>query len=186
MSEHNLSKHDQSTYKPNHSVEMALVCVQNDTLLTTDNQNFVIVVLLDLSAVFDTVYHEMMLHRLSHDVGVVQNALNWFKSYLSDRVQSVQICDATSPARHLGYGVPQGSVLGPQLFSIYAAPVAKIIRKNNLMSHFLCGRHSNLHPSETPPGGHCCIAPSTPSESNTKASESTELGGSPSRRHHET
>ena len=102
-----------------------------DILLLTDNKNFVIVVLLDLSAALDTVYHEVMLHRLSHDVGVVKNALNWFKSYLSDRVQSVQICGATSPARHLAHGVPQGSVLGPQLFSIYAAPVVKILRKNN-------------------------------------------------------
>ena len=114
-------KRVQSAYKPNHSVDMALVCVQNDILLAMDNQNVVSMVLLDLSAAFD---HEVMLHRLSHDVGVVQNALDWFKSYLSDRVQSVHICGATSPAHHLPYEVQQGTVLGPQLFSIYAAPVA--------------------------------------------------------------
>ena len=99
-------------------------------------QNVLIVVLLDLSAVFDTVDHEVMLHRLSHDVGLDQNALDWFRSYLTDRVQSVHICGATSPARHLACEVPQGSVICPQLFSIYAAPIAKIIRKNNLISHF--------------------------------------------------
>ena len=64
-----------------------------------DNQNVVTMVLLDLSAAFDTVDHEVMLHRLSHDVGVAQNALDWFKSYLSDRIQYVHICDATFTPR---------------------------------------------------------------------------------------
>ena len=79
-----------------------------------------------------------MLHRLSHGVGVGQTALNWFwfKSYLSDRVQAVHINGSTSPARPLMCGVPRGSVLGPQLFSTYAAPLSKIIQNNNLMLHF--------------------------------------------------
>ena len=120
MSEHNLSEPYQSAYKPNHSVDMAFVCVQNDILLVMDNQNVVIMVLLDLSAAFDTVDYKVMMHKFSPDLGVVQNALDWFKSYLSDRVQPVHICGATSPARHLAYGIPRGSVLGPQLFSVYA------------------------------------------------------------------
>ena len=77
-----------------------------------------------------------MLHRLSNDAGVVETALHWFKSYLSDRVESVHINGSTPPACPLTCGVPQGSVLGPQLFTIYAAPYSKIIRNNNLMSHF--------------------------------------------------
>ena len=89
--------------------------------------------LLDSSATFDTVDHNVMLHRLSHDVGVVQTALDWFKSYLSDSVQSVHMNGCTSPACPLTCGVHQGSVLAPQLFSIYAAPLSKLIRK--LMSH---------------------------------------------------
>ena len=135
MSECNLCVPNQSAYKPNHSVETALVCVQNDILRAMDNQNIVIMLLLDLSAAFDTVDHNVMLHRLTHDVGVGQTALKWFKSYMSDRVQAVHINGTTSPARPLTCGVPQGFVLGPQLFSIYAAPVSKIIR-NNLLSHF--------------------------------------------------
>ena len=54
---------------------------------------------------------------------------------MSDRTQSVYIHDASSPVRPLAYGVPQGSVLAPQLFSIYTAPFAKIISRHNLMFH---------------------------------------------------
>ena len=136
ISECDLCVPNQSAYKPNHSVETALVCVQNDILRAMDNLNIVIMLLLDLSAAFDTVDHNVMLHRLTHDVGVGQTALKLFKSYMSDRIQAVHINGSTSPARPLTCGVPQGSVLGPQLFSFYAAPVSKIIRNNNLLSHF--------------------------------------------------
>ena len=76
MSECNLCVPNQSAYKPNHSVETALVCVQNDILRAMDNQNIVIMLLLDLSAAFDTVDHNVMLQRLTHDVGVGQTGLN--------------------------------------------------------------------------------------------------------------
>ena len=77
MSEYNLCEPNNSTYKPNHSVETALVCLQNDTLraMPMDNPNIVFMLLLDLSAAFDTVDHNVMLHRLSHDVGEVQTAV---------------------------------------------------------------------------------------------------------------
>ena len=88
MSECNLCVPNQSAYNANHSVETALVCIQNDILRAMDNQNIVIMLLLDLLAAFDTVNHNSLLHRLSHAVGVGQTAFNWFKSYLSDRVQA--------------------------------------------------------------------------------------------------
>ena len=62
MSECNLCVPNQSAYKPNHSVETALFCIQNDILRAVDNQNIVIMLLLDLSAAFATVDHNVMLH----------------------------------------------------------------------------------------------------------------------------
>ena len=98
------------------------------------NHNIVIMLLLESPAAV-AVDHTVTLHRLPHDVGVVQTALDWSKTYLSDSVQSVHINRCTSPACSLTCGVPQCSVLGPQLFSIYAASLSKIIRNNKLMSH---------------------------------------------------
>ena len=74
MSDYTLSEPYRSAYRPNHNIETALVCEQNYILLPMDNgQNVVIVVLLYLSAAFDTVDQEVMLHRFSHNVGAVQN-----------------------------------------------------------------------------------------------------------------
>ena len=128
MSEYNVCEPIHSAYKPNHCVE-TLVCVQNDILRAMDNQTIVNMLLLDLSTAFDTVNNNVMLHRLSHHVGVVQTALDWFKSYLSDLFQSVHINGCTSRACSLTCGVPQGSVLGPQLFFTYAASLSKVIRE---------------------------------------------------------
>ena len=75
MSEYNLCEPNQSAYKRNHSVETALVYVQNDILRAMDNQYIVIMLLLKLSAAVDTVDHNMILHRLSRDFGVVQIAV---------------------------------------------------------------------------------------------------------------
>jgi len=79
--------------------------------------------MLDLSSAFDTVDHQILLSRFERLFGVSGTALIWFRSYLSGRTQSVRIIDASSGARDLEFGVPQGSVLGPILFLLYIAPI---------------------------------------------------------------
>ena len=101
-----------------------------------DTQHVVFVLLLDLSAALDTIDHKVMSQRLSQDVRVVQQALKWFTSYLSDRVLSAYIQKATSSARPLAFRVPQVFLLRHQLLSIYAAPVANVIHKNDSIYHF--------------------------------------------------
>ena len=136
MDTHALHEPFQSAYKPHHSVESALVRVHSDILQAMDRQRVVVLVLLDLSAAFDTIDHRVLLHRLSRDLGVAGTALRWFQSYLEDRTQSVSIQNACSAPRDLCFGVPQGSVLGPQLFSVYSAPLGKIIKAHGLEYHF--------------------------------------------------
>ena len=92
--------------------------------------------LLDLSAAFDTVDHNILLTRLSHNVGQSGVPLTWFSSYLSLRTQTVKTGSATSKPTGLTCGVPQGSVLGPISFTIYTAvELGKIIRKYGLEYH---------------------------------------------------
>ena len=89
----------------------------------------VALVLLDLSAAFDTIDNNLLLNRLSSMFGFVDKALiySWFKSYISDRKQSVKIKNTQSDSKPLEFGVPQGSVLGPLLFNLYTTPISKIV-----------------------------------------------------------
>ena len=135
MMENNLHEKFQSAYRSRHSVETALLRVQNDLLMSLDAGNSVILLLLDLSAAFDTINHDMLLKRLS-DIGIRGAALAWFESYLTNRNQFVKIGPASSDQCSLHHGVPQGSVLGPVLFSVYMLPLAKIIQHYGLNGHY--------------------------------------------------
>ena len=126
----------QSAYKQLHSTETALVRVNNDILVALDNHQSVILLLLDLSAAFDTVDHGILLDRLSHRFGICGLALSWFKSYLSNRFQFVEIRGEKSSHQPLTCGVPQGSVLGPILYLLYTSPLGDIVRRYNMGFHF--------------------------------------------------
>ena len=125
----------QSAYRAGHSTETAVVRVQNDILEAIDGGKCVFLVLLDLSAAFDTVSHDILLDRLSTDSGISGSALSWISSYLTNRTQSVLVSGKYSDPAHLRYGVPQGSVLGPALFSDYNSPVASLIRSFEIDAH---------------------------------------------------
>ena len=94
--------------------------------------NIVIVVLLDLSAAFDTIDHKRLLKKLENDFGITGSALNWFKSYLKDRSFGVKIDVSISNLLCLLFGVPQGSLLGPILFILYIKQLQKIAEKYGL------------------------------------------------------
>ena len=135
LTENGLYEIFQSAYRQLHSTETALLRVQNDILEAVDSHGGAILVLLDLSAAFDTIDHEKLLRILEQSFGVTDDALNWFKSYLSDRTQEVVIDGKCSEIFTLLFGVPQGSVLGPILFTIYTVPLGQIIRKHGLSFH---------------------------------------------------
>ena len=97
----------------------------------------IIIFLLDLSTAFDTVDHKILLSRLQYHLGIhdIHVALDWCKSYLLNRHQHVCIGNAISKPVILDYSAPQGSVLGPQWFTVYTSPVRIIILKYNLNYH---------------------------------------------------
>ena len=117
----------QSAYKPRHSTETALIRVVNDMLNAIDNGNLSVLTLLDLPAAFDTIDHSILLERLQTSFGIDGLPLKWVKSYLSNRHQKVKINYNLSNVLLILYGVPQGSVLGPLLFSMYIYPLTDVI-----------------------------------------------------------
>ncbi len=125
----------QSGFRPYHSTESALIRVTNNLLLSSDRGRISLLVLLDLSATFDTIDHNILLNRLENDVGIRGSALAWFKSYLSDRLQFVAVNEEVSYQSQVQYGVLQGSVLGPLLFTLYMLPLVDIIRKHGVSFH---------------------------------------------------
>ena len=116
-------------------METALVNVHNDLLQAMNCGKITLLVLLDLSAAFDTVDHSILLSRMNSYFGIGGVALDWFQSYLSGRTYCVRTDNVTSDISQLKYGHPQGSVLGPILFSMYTSPTADIIRKHGLKYH---------------------------------------------------
>ena len=127
ISNHDLGNSFQSAYKKGHSTESAMLAIKNDILLAKDKGNVTALVLLDLSAAFDTIDHKILLQRLERWYGFTGNIIKWFSSYLSNRRQSVKVKGSLSHFKELIYGVPQGSVLGPLLFSMYTRPLSKVI-----------------------------------------------------------
>ncbi|KAJ1196520.1 hypothetical protein NDU88_000390 [Pleurodeles waltl] len=121
----------QSGFRRNHSTETALLAAKDDIRQQMDNGETSALILLDLSAAFDTVCHRTLLTRL-HEAGIQEKALNWISSFLSGRTQRVRLPPFLSKATNHICGVPQGSPLSLTLFNVYMAPLAQLARQHNL------------------------------------------------------
>ena len=136
LNENGLQGKMQSAYRPHHSTETALVRMQNDLIEALDDKKACILVLLDLSAAFDLVDQAGLLKSLRGEFGVRGTALQWFASYLDGRKQRVSIGQQNSESVELNSGVPQGSVLGPVLFTVYTSSLALILDNHSVQYHF--------------------------------------------------
>ena len=120
----------QSAYRQNNST--SLLKVHSDILSAVDNGCVVVLVLLDITAAFDTIDHAIMLSRLRHRFGVTGTTLDWLRSYLVNRKQLVRIGSDNSSPTSVPFGVHQGYVLCPLLFTEYITPLGDLIRKYGL------------------------------------------------------
>ena len=127
MTVNKLHDNHQFGYKKYHSTETLLLKIVNNLLLSCDDNMPSVILLLDLSAAFDTVDHTKLLNILYHEIGLRGKAYTWCKSFLTNRTFRIKIGNSYSLVELLLFGVAQGSVLGPRFFNIYTRPLYRYL-----------------------------------------------------------
>jgi len=117
------------------NLQTAVLRVLSDILLAVDRGDVAALIILDLSAAFNTVDYEILLQHLQTTYGISDVAHRWYRSYLLGRSQYVRIGTSCSSVIDLIRGVPQGSVLGPVLFILYTAGLISLIESHGLTPH---------------------------------------------------
>ena len=117
MDKNNLHEPSQYAYKTFHNTETMMLNLTDEALRGFDDNMATIVIFLDLSAAFDTIDVNKLLHILEYELGISGVALQWFRSFLTGRTQRVKISGVYSEKLDIPFGAPQGSVLGPKLFN---------------------------------------------------------------------
>lgn len=133
VTKYNLLPELQSGFRPLHSCETALLNITDDILRATDRKQATVLVLIDFSKAFDTLNHELLLSILKW-IGMSNKVINFFRSYLCNRTQRVKLGNNLSAPLEVSSGVPQGSILGPLLYTLYTMDFGQVIKYSQ--AHF--------------------------------------------------
>ena len=147
LNKHNILSNDQFGFREKHSTTHALLTFIDKIARSIDSSLHTIGIFLDLSKAFDTINHNILLHKLSH-YGIRGKALGWFRDYLTNRKQFVYINGTSSSEQPISCGVPQGSLLGPLLFLIY---INDIQNSSEILQFILFADDSNIFYSHSNP-----------------------------------
>ncbi len=131
LSLNNLITDFQHAYRKGHSTTSALTQMTDDWLREIDRKKLVGVVMLDFSAAFDLIDHNLLLKKLEC-YGFEVSSLSFLRSYLTDRTQTVFFNGCFSEENAVSCGVPQGSCLGPLLYTIYTNDLPLVLRNANI------------------------------------------------------
>ena len=135
INSHNLCNTCQSAYRPGHSTETAHQKVVYDLFRSRIKGSISVLALLDFSSTFDAIDHTILVHRLHTDFGFTDTVPQWFSSYLTDRTHYVSLCYHCSDFDHVHSRVPQVSVHGPILLTMYNKPFSAIIVSHSIIHH---------------------------------------------------
>ena len=139
----------QSGFRRGHSTETAVLKVYNDAVIASDKGEVTCLLLLDYSAAFDTVDHNILLTILEESFGITGSVLAWIRSFLTDRHQIFQVGPDRSPMVVVLYGLPQGTILGPQMYILYTADLESILERHGVMLHLYADDTQLYHHSRT-------------------------------------
>uniref|UniRef100_A0A4W3GU77 Reverse transcriptase domain-containing protein n=1 Tax=Callorhinchus milii TaxID=7868 RepID=A0A4W3GU77_CALMI len=132
LSRHSLHEPLQSGFRASHSTETALVKVTNNIITIYNHGSLCFLILLDLSAAFDTVN---LIHSCSSHLNFHGSVLEWFRSYLSHILHFISTNSPSSSPRTISWSIPQGSILGPLLFNINVLCLNNIIQRHGVNFH---------------------------------------------------